>query len=282
MIPNSFNYQKAQSVDEAIALLNAAEDGKLLAGGHSLIPALKLRLNQVGTLIDIAKIPTLNFIREEGHEVVIGAATTHHAIATSALIKDKISMIAEGADLIGDVQVRNVGTIGGSIAHADPAADWPGLLVGSRANIVLQGPNGVRAVNAKDFFNGFYSTALEETELITEIRIPIPPANTQTTYHKFMQPASRYAIVGCAVMVTRENGICTNVTVAFTGVGEYAFRDTTVELALTGKELTPENIKSATDQAANGIDIMSDHFASEKYRQHLARVYAKRALSSIA
>ena len=280
MIPNSFNYQKAQSVDEAITMLNSSEDAKLLAGGHSLIPAMKLRLNQPATLIDIAKIPALNFIRHEGDEIVIGAATTHHAIATSDLIKSHISMIAEGADLIGDTQVRNIGTIGGSIAHADPAADWPGLLIGSRANVVLQGPNGMRVVNSNEFFTGFFDTALTENEIITEIRIPVPPAGTKTSYQKFMQPASRYAIVGCAVMITQEGGLCKNVSVAFTGVGESAFRDNNVEIALTGKACTAENIEAAASQAAQDVDIMSDHFASENYRIHLAKVFAKRALTA--
>ena len=280
MIPNTFNYQKAQSVDEAISLLNNSEDGKLLAGGHSLIPAMKLRLNQPATLIDIAKIPELSFIRKEGDEIVIGAGTTHHAIATSSLLKEHISMIAEGADLIGDVQVRNMGTIGGSIAHADPAADWPGLLIGSRANVVLKGPDGERILNSNDFFTGFFETALAENEIITEIRIPIPPTGTKTSYQKFMQPASRYAIVGCAVMITHENGICKNVSLAFTGVGESAFRDNNVEIALTGKACTAENIEAAANQAAQGVDIMSDHFASENYRKHLAKVFAKRALTA--
>ncbi len=280
MIPTNFSYHKAQSVDEAIALLNANEDAKLLAGGHSLIPAIKLRLNQPETLIDIAKIPELNFIRKEGDELVIGAGTTHHAIASSDLIKEHVSMIAEGADLIGDVQVRNMGTIGGSIAHADPAADWPGLLIGSRANIVVKGSNGARIINSNDFFTGFFSTAIEENEIITEIRVPIPPPNTATAYKKFMQPASRYAIVGCAAMITHEGGKCKNVSVAFTGVGESAFRDQNVEIALTGKDYTKENIEAAANSAAEDVTIMSDHFASEKYRKHLAKVFAKRALNA--
>ena len=280
MIPNTFNYHKAGSVDEAISALNSSEDAKLLAGGHSLIPAMKLRLNQPATLVDIAKIPELSFIRQEGEEIVIGAATNHAAVADSDLIKQHISMLAEGADLIGDIQVRNMGTIGGSIAHADPAADWPGLLIASRANIVLRSADGSRIVNANDFFTGFFTTALEENEIITEIRVPIPPTGTASSYQKFMQPASRYAIVGCAAMITHSDGICQHVSVAFNGVGEYAFRDTNVEIALTGKAATAENIIAAANQAAQGVDLMSDHFASENYRLHLAKVFAKKALTA--
>lgn len=282
MIPADFNYQKANSVDEALTLLESGGDAKLLAGGHSLIPAMKLRLNQPETLIDIARIPELNGIRQEGDEIVIGAGTTHHQIATSDLVKEKIPFFAEAADLIGDVQVRNMGTIGGSIAHADPAADWPALIMASQANMVLKSGSGERIVNANDFFTGFFETAVQENEIITEIRVRFPAPNTGMSYKKFMQPASRYAIVGCAVMVTHEGGVCKNVRVAFTGLADCAFRDKNVEIALSGKPYSAEQIEVASQQAGQDVMVMADHFASEAYRLHLAKVYAKRALSAAA
>ncbi len=281
MIPTNFEYHKAKSVDEALSLLQQHNgDAKILAGGHSLIPAMKLRLNQPATLIDIAKIPELSYIREEGDQIVIGAATTHGAIANSGLMQGALSMYAEAASMIGDLQVRNIGTIGGSIAHADPAADWPAVLLASDAQIVVSGSGGSRTIAATDFFTGFYETALNEGEIITAINVPKPPANTNSSYQKFMQPASRFALVGCAAMVTKEGDTCTKASVAFTGVSENAFRDINVEGAMFGQSCTAESIDSASALAADGKFILSDHFASEEYRKHLATVYAARALNA--
>jgi carbon-monoxide dehydrogenase medium subunit len=283
MMPAEFNYHKAESIHEALSMLKEhGADAKLLAGGHSLLPAMKLRLNKPATLIDIGRIPELRFIEEEGNEIVIGSASTHHDIARSNVLRKKISMMSEAAELIGDLQVRNMGTLGGSIAHADPAADWPALLLAAGATIVVKSQDGSRSIPAGDFFTGFYTTALEPEEIITEVRLPAPPPNTHSSYQKFMQPASRFAIVGCAAMVTMQGNICDQVRVAFTGVSTSPFRDTKVEDSLNGKAATEENIKRAADQAATGVEIMSDHFASEEYRQHLAKVYAKRALTAAA
>lgn len=279
MIPANFEYLRAHSVDEAISLLTEhGMDAKILAGGHSLLPAMKLRLNQPGVLIDIGRIESLKGIRQADGHLIIGAGVTHHELATSKSIPKSLSMIPEAADMIGDVQVRNMGTLGGSLAHADPAADWPAVMIAAHAVIDLQGPDGKRSIAADDFFTDFYMTALEEHELITAIRIPIPPAGTSSAYRKFMQPASRFAIVGCAVMVTKSSGGCEKVSVALTGVSEAAFRDKGVEKALTGKAPTEANISAAADKAAGGASILSDHFASEEYRAHLAKVYTKRAL----
>ncbi|MCH2081282.1 MAG: xanthine dehydrogenase family protein subunit M [Saprospiraceae bacterium] len=280
MIPTGFTYHRASSLKEALDLLNTHDDAKLLAGGHSLIPALKLRLNQPAHLIDISRLDDLKGIKEEGGTLVIGAGVTHGEIAHSDLVKEKVAMLAEAADLIGDVQVRNVGTIGGSLAHADPAADWPALMLAAEAEITVLGPNGSRSISAEDFFTGFYETALGEDEVLTSIRIPIPPAGTSTSYQKFMQPASRFAIVGCAAMITRTNGTCDRVRVAFTGVADKAYRAKGIEDALTGKAYDTGNIEAAVSSAAEGVDVMSDHFASEEYRSHLARVYARKALSA--
>ncbi|HAS42799.1 MAG TPA: xanthine dehydrogenase family protein subunit M [Microscillaceae bacterium] len=279
MIPSSFEYHRPASVSEALQLLQQyGEEAKIMSGGHSLLPSLKLRLSEPGHLIDISRISDLSYIREEGGVIAIGACSTHNAIGKSALVQEKIPMISQAALAIGDVQVRNRGTLGGSIAHADPAADWPASILASEAEIVVAGANGTRNIAAGDFFTGIFMTALEENEIITEIRIPIPPANTHSAYLKFPQPASRFALVGCAVMITRSNGSVERARVAFTGVSPSAFRDNAVEEAITGQAVNADSIKAAADKAAEGVDIMSDHYASQDYRKHLAKVYAKRAL----
>jgi len=283
MIPSAFNYQRAGSVDEALSLLQQhGADAKLLAGGHSLLPAMKLRLNMPGTLIDIGRIPELRYVREEGNTIAIGGGATHHDIARSKALQQHLPIMCEAAELIGDVQVRNKGTLGGSLAHADPAADWPAVMLAADATIVVRGPKGERRIAATDFFNGFYMTALADDEILTEIRLPLPPANTGMSYQKFMQPASRFAIVGCAAAVTKKGNSCERVRVAFTGVSEAAFRDERIEAALSGQPAKADHIAKAAGEAAANVSIMSDHFASEEYRQHLARVYAKRALTAAA
>lgn len=271
MIPSSFTYQKVSSIDDAIKALS--EDSKLLSGGHSLIPALKLRLNQVGHLVDISAIAGLKGIKEESGVIVIGAGSTHAEIASNKIVKSKFPMLAQTALSIGDVQVRNKGTIGGSLAHADPAADWPATVLASEATIIAKGKKGERKVKASEFFNGMFTTALEENEIITAIHFPIPTG--KSVYLKFPQPASRFAIVGCAVV---RNGDKTNI--AFTGVSSNAFRDKAAEKA-AGK-LDNAAIENASTAAAEGVKILGDLYASEKYRKHLAKVYLKRALMSVA
>lgn len=276
MIPISFNYTRAASVEEALSAL-ASGDAKVLSGGQSLLPAMKLRLNAPDLLVDIAKIPALQGISQEGNELVIGAAATHAQIASSDLVKSTVSILAEGAAVIGDPSIRNKGTLGGSLAHADPAADWPALVLATEATIVCQGAGGKRSVAAADFFTGMYSTALEEGEIITQVRFPIS-AGAKMSYQKFVQPASRFAIVGCAV-VRHANGAT---KVAFSGVSDNPFADAGVETAISGQPLDEAHIAAAASQAANGQDIMSDHYASVAYRHHLARVYCKRALMAVA
>src|SRR6266496_159532 len=277
MIPVAFDYQKAITIDEAITALSNG-DGKILAGGHSLLPAMKLRLNQPSKLVDIAGIAALKGIKEEDGEIVIGAATTHADISKNSLIKNKLSFFAEGASMIGDVQVRNYGTIGGSLAHADPAADWTALVLASDAGIEVQGNNGKRRIKATDFFTGLFSTALQDDEIITAVRIPDPPEGTKTVYLKFPQPASRFAVVGCAVFRLPDG----KTNIAFTGVSSTPFRDMAAENIVSGKTLNEATINAAADAAAEGVEILSDHYASEEYRKHLAKVYLKRALKAIA
>jgi carbon-monoxide dehydrogenase medium subunit len=276
MIPAAFDYQKAKTVDEAIAALSSG-DGKVLAGGHSLIPAMKLRLNRPKRLVDITGLMALKGIKEEDGEIVIGAAVTHADIANNKLIKNKLPFFAEGASVIGDVQVRNHGTIGGSLAHADPAADWPALVLAADAAIEVQGSTGKRRISAADFFTGLFSTALQDKEIITAIRIPVPPEGTKTTYQKFVQPASRFAIVGCAVMRYADG----KTNIAFTGVAENAFRDSDAENVFAGKAINDTSITEAMNAALKGVSVLGDNFASEEYRRHLARVYLKKALEAV-
>ena len=281
MIPASFEYKRAGSVADAIALLKADPAAKILAGGHSLIPAMKLRLSQPSTLIDIAKISVLNFIRDRGKFIAIGAATTHGNIATHKTTMGKTPLMAIAANEIGDVQVRNRGTIGGSIAHADPASDWPAVLIAADATIKTEGAYGEKKIPAGEFFTGFFSTALEEGEIVTEIHVPEPDAATSRyNYAKFMQPASRFAIVGCAVqMSVDDHNVITDVRMAFNGVADHAYRAHGVEKALLGNVLTEERIMAAAEHATEGAEyVMADHYASETYRTHLAKVYCRRAL----
>ena len=279
MIPQAVDYKRAGSVSEAISLLAENPDAKILAGGHSLIPAMKLRLNSPSLLIDIARIAELRFIKVGDGAVAIGAASTHYDIISNADIQSRYSAMIEAGEVIGDTQIRNMGTLGGSIAHADPSADWPGVLLALNATVRVEGAGGTREIAAADFFTGFFSTALEEGEIVTEIHIPEPVAGSNSSYQKFVQPASRFAIVGCAAAVVINNGLISEARVAFNGVsGEGAFLDEAVSAALVGKAATLETIEAAVAGAAEGIDINEDHYASKTYRRHLAKVYAKRAL----
>ncbi len=276
MIPASFEYKNASSVQEALGMLG--EDDKILAGGHSLVPSMKLRLNMPTSVVDISKINTLKEIRDNEQTITIGAGATHRSISESAAVQKHAPMVAEAAGMIGDIQVRNRGTIGGSIAHADPAADWPGVLLAADAKIVIANSEGNREVDVDQFFTGFYETALNDGEIITAIRIPKTASNANSCYVKFVQPASRFAIVGCAAAVEKNNGEVANARIAFNGVSDAPYRATVVENALKGVDLSEASLEGACTGAAEGVDVMSDHFASEKYRAHLACVYAKRAL----
>ena len=275
MIPSSFSYQRANSVKEALAALSS-EEVKLLAGGHSLIPTLKLRLNQPSRLVDIAHIPDLKTITENDGSMVIGAAATHYDISVHPLVQRHLPWLAKGAAGIGDVQVRYRGTIGGSLAHADPSADWPALALAADAILSVEGPSGSRQVMINDFFTGLFSTALEPAELITAVRIPIPAKGSSGAYAKFPQPASRYALVGCAVHCLAGG----KVNIAFTGVSQQPFRDKAAEQVFAGKPISPKTIEEAVRVAAEDRDILSDRYASESYRKHLAKVFLKRALQA--
>ena len=268
MIPAKFEYIKVSSVSEAIKQLDKhGDDAQLIAGGHSLVPAMKLRLNQPGTVIDIGKIPGLDSISEAGDDLVIGANCTHNQIATSRLVNEKLNVLAQTAKTIGDLQVRNKGTIGGSLAHADPAADYPAVMLATGAKVDIEGSNSKRTIAASDFFLGIFETAVESNEIITGVRIP---KASHGVYLKFSQPASRFAVVGCAAIKNGEG-----VSVGLTGVADTAYRASAVESAYTG------DAKAAAGHAVDGIDVMEDNFASSEYRSHLAKVFTERALNAL-
>ena len=283
MIPESFDYQRAGSVSEAISLLQqGGEETKILAGGHSLIPTMKLRLATPESLIDIGGIAELKYINDKGDYLAIGAGTTHWAIESSELVSQKAPALSQAAGQIGDVQVRNRGTIGGVLAHSDPQADYPGVVLALDATIVVKGSGGDRTIPVTDYFTGLWETALAEGEIMTEVRIPIDSANANSCYLKFPQPASRYPYVGCAVAMSTSGGNCSDVRVGFSGVGECGFRDSGVEEAIRGKALDESSIGAASGKAAEGRSVLSDVFVSEEYRRAMAQVYAKRALTQLS
>jgi aerobic carbon-monoxide dehydrogenase medium subunit len=275
MIPVSFTYERATSLDDAIAKIGAG-GGKLIAGGHSLVPLMKLRLSEPGRLIDIARIPGLSGIRESGGQIEIGATTTHHEVATSKLLRDKCPMIAEAAAEIGDAQVRNRGTIGGSIAHADPAADMPAVMLAADAEIEIRGKSGSRTVKAADFFQGFYTVDLQPSEIITAIRFV---ATRSAGYAKLHQRASHYAVVGVAAALDLKGGVIQSARIGVTGATTHAVRLTDVEQALAGKKASADVIGAASHNAGNGLaDLNADLHGSAEYRRAMIPVFTRRAL----
>jgi aerobic carbon-monoxide dehydrogenase medium subunit len=277
----SFEYYAPSTLQEAIALLTRYDgEAKILAGGHSLLPIMNLRLAQPKALIDIGKIPGLSGIREDNGSIVIGAMTTHYQVETSSLLKQKVPILPETAAVIGDVQVRNRGTIGGSIAHADPAGDLPGAAVALDLQLKAVGPHGERSLSAREFFVDILTTALQPDEILTEIRVPVMAPRTGSAYEKFPNPASRYAIVGAAAVLTLDgNGVCQKASVGLNGVTGTPVAAVGVEQALMGKRVNEQSIQEASAKAADGLEPLGDIFASATYRAHLARVFTKRALT---
>ena len=282
MIPSAFDYMRPTSLAEATRLLAShADDAKILAGGHSLVPMMKLRLTAPKMLIDIGRLSELSGIHEDNGTIVIGACTTHYALETSVLLRQRCPLLAETAAAIGDVQVRNRGTIGGSVAHADPAADWPATVLALDAEITLAQRAGTRTVKAADFFVDLLTTAMASNEILTEIRLPANAPRTGSAYLKVPQPASGFALTGVAAQVTLgANNVLQRVAVGITGVGSKAFRARATESALQGQAATPEALAQAASHAVEGIDALGDIHASAEYRLHLARVYTKRALQT--
>jgi len=279
VIPSAFDYARATSVEDAVAkLAEAGGAAKLLAGGHSLVPMMKLRLNEPSTLIDIARIPGLSGIQADGDAIAIGAATVHHEVATSDLLADQCPALAETAAAIGDPQVRNRGTLGGSLAHADPAADYPAILLALDASVELQGPNGARSVAASDFFQGLFTVDLGADEIITGIRFA--PAKV-AAYAKLYQRASRFAVVGVAAALEVADGKITSARLGLTGASTHATRMTASEAALVGTDATAEATAEALGDPGAGIDDVNDDLhASEGYRRAMVSVFTRRAVAA--
>lgn len=278
MIPVAFDYARPRSLEEALGLLAAhGEDAKLLAGGHSLIPAMKLRLAQPKILIDIGGIGDLRSINQQDGKIAIGALTTHYEIESSDLLKQSCPLLPEVAGKIGDMQVRNKGTIGGSCVHADPAGDWPAAMLALDAEFEVVGRNGNRTIAAKDFFVGMLTSAIGPDEILKVIRVPATAKSA--AYVKFAQKASGFAIAGVAAIVDKQRK---EVAVGVTGVAPAAYRAASVEASLRGSDLSSATIASAAEKAADGVDPLSDIHASAEFRAHLARVQAKRALELAA
>ncbi|HSB28996.1 MAG TPA: xanthine dehydrogenase family protein subunit M [Pyrinomonadaceae bacterium] len=280
MIAAQFDYKVPKSLEEAVSLLAADPDGaKVLAGGHSLIPAMKLRLAQPQTLIDIARLKELSYIREQGDQILIGATTTHYEIESSELLQKICPLLSVCAASIGDVQVRNKGTIGGSVAHSDPAGDWPAAVIALGAELVLNGPNGDRAISAEDFFVDLLTTDLRPGEILREIRIKKPVGRFGQAYQKVRHPASGFAVVGVAVSLTfKADGSCETASIGVTGLGAKAYRATNVESALLNSTLDDTAIQNAAAHVCDGIDPNVDLYASGDYRCQLAQVHTRRAV----
>jgi carbon-monoxide dehydrogenase medium subunit len=277
VIPTEFEYQRATSLDDALSRLAAAKGAaKLLAGGHSLVPLMKLRLSEPQLLIDIGRVPGLAGIREEGGAIVIGAGTVHHAVATSAIVQAQCPALADAAAAIGDPQVRNRGTMGGSVAHADPAADYPAALIAAGAEIELKGPKGARAVKAEDFFVDLFTVDLAADEIVTAVRVPRAKASA---YAKLYQRASHFAVVGVAAALEVSGGSIKSARLGLTGASSHAMRLKDVESMLTGKKASAETIAAAAEHADAGVDpVNSDIHASAEYRRAMIRVFTRRAL----
>jgi carbon-monoxide dehydrogenase medium subunit len=269
MIAQNFEYEAPTSLKDALALL-ATGDTKVLAGGMSLVPMMKLRLAAPERLVDLSRIPGLSGIAEAGASIVIGAMTTHHQVEDSALLRAKCPLLAETASNIGDVQVRNMGTIGGSVAHADPAADYPAALLALEAKVRLVGANSDRTMSVEDFLVDTLTTAIEPGEILREVIVPIEASGAGVSYQKMVQPASGFAVVGVAARIG--HGF---VRVGVTGLAGKAYRAKNVEKIM----LETGDVRRAAAVVADGIDANSDLFASADYRRHLAQVYTARALT---
>ncbi|WP_315714211.1 MULTISPECIES: xanthine dehydrogenase family protein subunit M [unclassified Bradyrhizobium] len=283
MIPAAFNYVRAASLAQAIDLLREDPDGtKLLAGGHTLLPALKLRLASPELLIDIGGITELKGIEIGKAGVRIGALTRHADLLASETLFEELPIFRQAASLIADPQVRNRGTIGGSLANADPAADWPAVVVALKAEIEIAGANGHRRVAAQDFFVDIFSTVLEPDEVLTSIHIPRPTAGMRFIYRKIRHPASGFAVVGIAVGVRMRDGVVAEVSLGVTGAANHAFAGQAAADFLTGKTLSRENIDQAATLLSETTECLSDRYASAEYRANLIRTETRRALLALS
>jgi carbon-monoxide dehydrogenase medium subunit len=278
MIAQDFEYASPASLKDALGMLSG-DNVKVLAGGMSLIPLMKLRLATPGQLVDIGRIPDLNYIREDKGVLRIGATTTHYEVESSATVRSRCPLLADAASHIGDIQVRNMGTIGGSVAHADPAADYPASLLALEARVALASAKRQREIPIADFFVDTFTTALEPGEIVREVIVPVEEQAVGTSYQKMLQPASGFAIVGVAARIRKSGGKVAMARVGLTGLSGKPYRAAKVEKALEGTAGSATDVQKAAAIVAEGVDANSDLHASADYRKHLARVYTMRALT---
>jgi carbon-monoxide dehydrogenase medium subunit len=282
MIPSAFDYTRPATVDDAVAALTAAgEDAKLLGGGQSLIPVLRLRLAAPSVLVDLGGIEELTGVREDGDAIVIGAMTTHDAVLRDELVRRYAPLVAQATATVGDRQVRHLGTFGGSLAHADPAGDLPAVALALDAEMVIAGSGGRRTVPAAEFFVDYLTTVVGADEVLVEVRLP-KLDGWQVHYEKFSRTAQAWAIVGVAAAVQRDNGTITGARVALTSMGSTPIRASAVESALVGQPATEESYRAAAAVVADGTRASSDVNGSAEYREHLAGVLTRRALAAVS
>ena len=278
MIPSSFDYVAPESIDAALAALaEAGDDGKVLAGGQSLVPVLRLRLAAPGTLVDLRKITELTGVRMDGGDVLIGAMTTHHDVVGDPIVREHLSLLSKTAATVADPQVRHRGTLGGALVHADPAGDLGAVAVALDAVFEIAGPGGRRSVAAADFFQDYFTTDVAENELLVSIRFP-SFAGWGAHYEKFTRVAQSWSIVSVAAAIKVEGGVVSEARVGLTNMGPVPIRATAVEAALLGGPATADAIKAAAASAADGTSPVDDTSAAADYREHLARVLTERAV----
>jgi len=277
MIPVAFDYEVAESVDHAIELLGQhGEDAKLIAGGHSLIPIMRLRLAAPSVLIDLDRLEDLRYVRDEGDHLAIGALTRHRDVYNNELVQEHCGIVSHTAGLLGDPSVQHRGTIGGTLAHGDPAGDMPAVISALEGTLVIQGPNGERTVSASDFFQDYLFTDLEPDEVVKEVQVPKLGSNTGWSYMKFSRRSQDWAIVGVAAVVEKSNGNIDSARIGLTSMGSTPIRASAVEEALSGA--SPDGVAEAANSADEGTEPSSDDAASAEFRKHLARVWTRRAV----
>ena len=277
MHPAAFDYEVAESVDHAIELLGQyGEEANLLAGGHSLIPLMRLRLAVPTALIDIGRLDDLHYVREEGDQLAIGALTHHREILNNELLNEHCGILGYTAGLLGDPSVQHRGTIGGTLAHGDPAGDMPSVMCALEGELVIQGPDGERTVPAVEFFKDYLFTDLEPQEMVTEVRVPKLGSNTGWSYKKFSRRSQDWAIVGVAAVVERDDGGISSARIGLTSMGSTPIRASAVEEALSGA--SADQVAEAANSADEGTSPGSDDAASAEFRRHLARVWTRRAV----
>ena len=277
MIPAAFEYDVAESVEHAIELLaQYGEDARPLAGGHSLIPLMRLRLAVPTALIDLGRLDDLRYVRDEGDHLAIGALTHHRDILNNELVNEHCGILGYTAGLLGDPSVQHRGTIGGTLAHGDPAGDLPSVMCALEGTLVIQGPDGERTVDALDFFKDYLFTDLEPQEIVTEVRVPKLGSNTGWSYKKFSRRSQDWAIVGVAAVVEKDNGSISSARIGLTSMGSTPIRASSTEEALSG--VSADGVAQAAESADEGTSPASDDAASAEFRRHLARVWTRRAV----